>query len=49
VTGHVLGVVSAHDRAVALFPRRSAVAGQIPCRWWWSVTPLAGCCCCSRP
>jgi len=30
VTGHVLGVVSAHDRAVALFPRRSALAGQIP-------------------
>ncbi len=30
VTGHVLGVVSAHDRAVALFPRRSALAGQLP-------------------
>lgn len=30
VTGHVLGVVSAHDRAVKLFPRRSALAGQIP-------------------
>ncbi|RJK95420.1 hypothetical protein [Vallicoccus soli] len=29
VTGHVLGVVLAHDRAVRLFPRR-AVAGQLP-------------------
>lgn len=30
VVGHVLGVISAHDRAVALFPRRTALAGQIP-------------------
>ena len=30
VTGHVLGVVLAHDRAVALLPRRRAVAGQVP-------------------
>ena len=30
VLGHVLGVVLAHDRAVRLFPRRSAVLGQIP-------------------
>lgn len=30
VTGHVLGVVLAHDRAVRLFPRRHAVAGQAP-------------------
>jgi hypothetical protein len=30
VTGHLLGVVLAHDRAVALFPRRTAVAGQLP-------------------
>lgn len=30
VIGHVLGVVSAHDRAVALFPRRTALAGQLP-------------------
>lgn len=30
VTGHVLGVVLAHDRAVRLLPRRSAVAGQVP-------------------
>ncbi|MGC4939845.1 hypothetical protein [Kribbella sp. DT2] len=30
VGGHILGVVSAHDRAVALFPRGRALAGQIP-------------------
>ncbi len=30
VTGHVLGVVLAHDRAVRLFPRTRAVAGQLP-------------------
>ena len=30
VVGHVLGVVLAHDRAVALFPRSKAVLGQIP-------------------
>ncbi len=30
VTGHVLGVVLAHDRSVALFKRRRAVAGQLP-------------------
>jgi hypothetical protein len=30
VIGHLLGVVSAHDRAVALFPRHKALAGQIP-------------------
>jgi hypothetical protein len=30
VTGHVLGVVLAHDRAVRLLPRRRAVVGQIP-------------------
>ena len=30
VAGHVLGVVLAHDRAVALLPRRHAVIGQIP-------------------
>ena len=30
VTGHVLGVVLAHDRAVRLFPRGRAVAGQLP-------------------
>jgi hypothetical protein len=30
VTGHVVGVFAAHDRAVRLFPRRSATAGQLP-------------------
>jgi hypothetical protein len=30
VLGHVIGVVLAHDRAVALFPRRAAVVGQLP-------------------
>ena len=30
VLGHVLGVVVAHDRAVRLFDRRSAVVGQVP-------------------
>jgi hypothetical protein len=30
VTGHVLGVVVAHERAVTLFERRVAVIGQVP-------------------
>ncbi|MDF2146391.1 hypothetical protein [Knoellia sp. p5-6-4] len=30
ITGHLLGVVVAHERAVALFPRRVAVTGQVP-------------------
>jgi hypothetical protein len=30
VTGHLLGVVLAHERAVALFDRRTAVVGQLP-------------------
>ncbi|MCI0686158.1 MAG: hypothetical protein L0Y54_02810 [Sporichthyaceae bacterium] len=30
VIGHICGVVAAHDRAVRLFPRRQAVAGQLP-------------------
>ena len=30
VTGHVLGVVLAHERAISLFPRRAAVVGQLP-------------------
>jgi hypothetical protein len=30
VGGHLMGVISAHDRAVALFPRHKALAGQIP-------------------
>lgn len=30
VIGHVLGVIAAHDRAVTLFPRRTALIGQLP-------------------
>ncbi|WP_344316781.1 hypothetical protein [Acrocarpospora pleiomorpha] len=30
VIGHVLGTVLAHDRALTLFPHRTAVIGQIP-------------------
>lgn len=30
VVGHVLAVVSAHDRSVGLFPRSDAVVGQLP-------------------
>ncbi|MGH3766158.1 MAG: hypothetical protein ACRDTX_13580 [Pseudonocardiaceae bacterium] len=30
IIGHVLAVISAHDRSVALFPRADAVIGQLP-------------------
>ena len=30
VIGHILAVISAHDRSVALFPRADAVVGQLP-------------------
>ncbi|MGH4008085.1 MAG: hypothetical protein ACRDTH_07990 [Pseudonocardiaceae bacterium] len=30
VVGHILAVISAHDRSVALFPRSDAVVGQLP-------------------
>jgi hypothetical protein len=30
ITGHVLGVIAAHDRAVKLLPRRYALVGQLP-------------------
>ena len=30
ITGHVLAVISAHDRSVALFDRTQAVVGQLP-------------------
>lgn len=30
VVGHVVGVVAAHDRAVALYPPRAATRGQVP-------------------
>jgi hypothetical protein len=30
VTGHVLGIIAAHDRAVRLLPKRHALVGQLP-------------------
>jgi hypothetical protein len=30
VTGHILGVVAAHDRAIALLPKRHQLTGQLP-------------------
>jgi hypothetical protein len=30
VAGHVLGVVAAHDRAIALLPERHRLTGQLP-------------------
>jgi hypothetical protein len=30
ICGHVLGVVAAHDRAIALLPKRDQVVGQLP-------------------
>jgi hypothetical protein len=30
VGGHILGIIAAHDRALALFPRTAAVVGQLP-------------------
>ncbi len=30
VTGHVLGVVAAHDRAIGTFPRQFATRSQVP-------------------
>jgi len=30
LTGHVLGVVAAHDRAIKLLPRRHQLTGQLP-------------------
>jgi hypothetical protein len=30
VTGHVAAVVVAHDRAIALLPRRHQITGQLP-------------------
>ena len=30
VAGHLCGVILAHDRAVRLFPRAAALAGQLP-------------------
>ena len=30
VIGHIMGIVHAHERALTLFPRRTAVLGQLP-------------------
>lgn len=30
VVGHVLGVISAHDRAMRILPRRDQLTGQLP-------------------
>jgi hypothetical protein len=30
VVGHLLGVLAAHERAVAVLDRRAAVIGQVP-------------------
>lgn len=30
VLGHILGIVVAHERAITLFPRRTAMTGQLP-------------------
>ena len=30
VTGHVLGVIAAHDRAISLLPKRHQLTGQLP-------------------
>ena len=30
VTGHILGVIAAHDRAIALLPKRHQLTGQLP-------------------
>ena len=30
VTGHVLGVVAAHDRAIKMLPPRHRLTGQLP-------------------
>jgi hypothetical protein len=30
VTGHVLGVIASHDRAIRLLPKRDQLTGQLP-------------------
>ena len=42
VAGHVLGVVLAHDRAVALLPAGTRVVGQIPLLVLMVVYTVAG-------
>lgn len=42
VTGHVLGVIAAHDRAVRLFEPRVAIAGQTPMMVLMVIVTMAG-------
>lgn len=42
ITGHVVGTVLAHDRALSLFPRPTAVLGQIPLLVLMVVYTVAG-------
>ena len=42
VGGHLLGVVTAHDRAVALFPDRDRLRGQSPLLAMMVVYALGG-------
>ncbi|GIH22169.1 hypothetical protein Aph01nite_04790 [Acrocarpospora phusangensis] len=42
VIGHVLGTVLAHDRALTLFPHRTAVVGQIPLMALMVIYTVAG-------
>jgi hypothetical protein len=50
LTGHVVGVFIAHDRAIADYTRPgSASAPSTRCWWSWSSTPWAASPCCSGP
>lgn len=42
VTGHILGVIAAHDRAVRLLPRRHSVTAQLPMLTLMVAYTLAG-------
>jgi hypothetical protein len=42
ITGHVLGVILAHERAITLFPRKAAVLGQVPLLALMVVYTVAG-------
>jgi len=42
VTGHVLGVIAAHDRAVRLFEPRTAISGQIPLMVLMVIVTISG-------
>ncbi len=42
VTGHVLGVIASHDRAVRLFEPRTAVSGQVPLMVLMVIVTISG-------